>query len=145
MLRKLVLGLALAGGVALPLGDIAEAAIGDGVAASHIASQLIPIEKAQYVYGGQSYCWYGNGWHGPGYYYCGYAFRPGLGWGGGIGWNNWGGGGWHGGYYHGGGAVWRGGGGWHGGGLHGGGLHGGGFHGGGFHGGGFHGGGFRRR
>jgi hypothetical protein len=136
MLRKLVLGLALAGGIALPLGDIAEAAIGDGVAASHIASQLVPIEKAQYVYGGQTYCWYGNGWHGPGYYYCGYAFRQGFGWGGGIGWNRWGGGGWHGGGWHGG---------WRGGGWRGGGFHGGGFHSGGFRGGRFHGGGFRRR
>ena len=36
MFRKLVLGLAW-GGVALPLASAAEAAIGDGVAASHIA------------------------------------------------------------------------------------------------------------
>jgi hypothetical protein len=144
MLRKLALGLALAGGVALPLGNVAEAAIGDGVAASHLATQILTVEKVQYVYGGQSYCWYGNGWRGPGYYYCGYAFRTGLGWGGGIGWNNWGGGGWRGGYYHGGG-VYRGAGVYHGG-FHGGGVYrGGGFHGGGFHGGGFHGGGVRRR
>ena len=94
MLRKLVLGLALAMSTALPLANVAEAAIGDGVVASHAASQLLPIEHVQYVYGGQNYCWYANGWRGPGYYYCGYAFRTGLGWGGGIGWNNWGGGGW---------------------------------------------------
>jgi hypothetical protein len=155
MLRKLVLGLALAMSTALPLANVAEAALGDGVVASHAASQLLPIEHVQYVYGGQNYCWYDNGWRGPGYYYCGYAFRTGLGWGGGIGWNNWGGGGWrgggagwhgggwHGGGWHGGGGGWHGGGGgWHGGG---GGWHGGG---GGFHGGGIHrggGGGARRR
>ena len=157
MLRKLVLGLALAMSTALPLANVAEAAVGDGVVASHAASQLLPIEHVQYVYGGQNYCWYDNGWRGPGYYYCGYAFRTGLGWGGGIGWNNWGGGGWrgggagwHGGGWHGGGGGWHGGGGgWHGGG---GGWHGGGggWHGGGggFHGGGVHrggGGGARRR
>ncbi len=157
MLRKLVLGLALAMSTALPLANVAEAAVGDGVVASRGASQLLPIEHVQYVYGGQNYCWYGNGWRGPGYYYCGYAFRTGLGWGGGIGWNNWGGGGWrgggagwHGGVWLGGGGGWHGGGGgWHGGG---GGWHGGGggFHGGGggFHGGGVHrggGGGGRRR
>jgi hypothetical protein len=155
MLRKLVLGLALAMSTALPLANVAEAAVGDGVVASHGSSQLLPIEHVQYVYGGQNYCWYDNGWRGPGYYYCGYAFRTGLGWGGGIGWNNWGGGGWrgggagwhgggwHGGGWHGGGGGWHGGGGgWHGGG---GGWHGGG---GGFHGGGVHrggGGGARRR
>jgi hypothetical protein len=110
MLRKLVLGLALAMSTALPLANVAEAAVGDGVVASRGASQLLPIEHVQYVYGGQNYCWYSNGWRGPGYYYCGYAFRTGLGWGGGIGWNNWGGGGWRGG-----GAGWHGGG-WHGGG-----------------------------
>ena len=110
MLRKLVLGLALAMSTALPLANVAEAAVGDGVVASHGASQLLPIEHVQYVYGGQNYCWYDNGWRGPGYYYCGYAFRTGLGWGGGIGWNNWGGGGWRGGGWHGGGRrrlAWR--------------------------------------
>lgn len=102
------------------------------------------IEKTQYYWGGQSYCWYPNGWRGPGWYWCGYAFRPGYGWGGGYGWRGWGvpgvyGGGWRGGGWHGGG--WHGGG-WHGGGVRAGGFHAGGFHGGGFHGGGFHGGGF---
>src|SRR5277367_302881 len=139
MFRKLVLGLALAMPTVLPLANVAEAAVGDGVVASHAASQLLPIEHVQYAYGGQNYCWYDNGWRGPGYYYCGYAYRTGLGWGGGIGWNNWGGGGWRGGggCFHGGcGGVDCGGGGVHGGG---GGFHGGG---GGFHGGG---GGGRRR
>jgi len=64
------------------------------------------IEKTQYFWGGRNYCWYPNGWRGPGWYWCGYAFRPGWGWGGGYGWRGWGGGQrWHGGYR----------GGWHGG------------------------------
>src|ERR1700684_4291535 len=111
MLRKLVLCLALAMSTALPLANVAEAAVGDGVVAAHAAPQLLPIEHVPYVYGGENYCWYDNGWRGPGYYYCGYAFRTGLGWGGGIGWNNWGGGGWGGG-----GGRWGGGGGGRGGG-----------------------------
>src|SRR5215475_11002989 len=41
------------------------------------------------VYGGHRYCFYFNGWHGPGWYRCGFAFRRGLGWGGVYGWNDW--------------------------------------------------------
>ena len=33
--------------------------------------------------GGYDYCWADDGWPGPGWYWCGYAYRPGLGWGGG--------------------------------------------------------------
>jgi hypothetical protein len=79
------------------------------------------VELAQFVFGGRNYCWYGDGWQGPGYYWCGYAWRRGFGWGGGAGWHGWGAGGRGG--FHGGGR----------GGFHGGGR--GGFHGGG-HGGG---------
>jgi hypothetical protein len=45
-----------------------------------------------YLWGGRQYCWYDGGWRGPGYYWCGYAYRRGLGWGGGYGWNGWRGG-----------------------------------------------------
>ena len=48
-----------------------------------------PLEQAQYFYGGRRYCWYFNGWHGPGYYWCGYGARRGLGWGGPRGWHGW--------------------------------------------------------
>jgi hypothetical protein len=47
------------------------------------------IEQAQFFFGGRNYCWYDDGWHGPGYYWCGYAFRRGLGWGGAEGWHGW--------------------------------------------------------
>ena len=30
-----------------------------------------------------------DGWHGPGWYWCGYHHRVGLGWGGPEGWNGW--------------------------------------------------------
>jgi hypothetical protein len=42
-----------------------------------------------YVHEGRRYCFYFNGWHGPGWYRCGFAFRRGLGWGGTYGWNDW--------------------------------------------------------
>jgi hypothetical protein len=61
---------------------------------------------------GRNYCWYFDGWRGPGWYWCDYQWRRGYGWGGGFGWRGWGGG------HHGRGG--RGGGGW-GGGHHGGG------------------------
>ncbi len=74
MLRKLAFRLALAAGLALPLAGAAEAAMIDGVIASpNPSDQFMPVEKAQFVYGGQNYCWYGAGWQGPGFYWCGYA------------------------------------------------------------------------
>ncbi len=118
------------------------AATAAALSASAVAAQASPllvagvdrpgdavIEKAQYFYGGRNYCWYDGGWHGPGFYWCGYAWRRGFGWGGPIGWRGWAGGpaywrggGWIGprGYGH---PEWRG---WHGGGH--GGFHGGGGH-----------------
>jgi hypothetical protein len=50
------------------------------------------VEQTQYIFGGRNYCWYDDGWRGPGFYWCGYAFRRGLGWGGGAGWRGWHGG-----------------------------------------------------
>jgi hypothetical protein len=46
-----------------------------------------PLEQAQYFWGGRNYCWYSDGWHGPGFYWCGYRWREGYGWGGGHGWH----------------------------------------------------------
>ena len=47
------------------------------------------VLQSQFIYGGRNYCFYPNGWNGPGFYWCGYAFRRGLGWGGGRGWHGW--------------------------------------------------------
>jgi hypothetical protein len=79
-----------------------------------VAAGQQPIETVQYVWGGRNYCWYPGGWRGPGWYWCGYAWRRGFGWGGPVGWRGWGGG-----------PGWRGGPGWHGRGGWGGGGHGG--------------------
>ena len=42
-----------------------------------------------YVHEGRRYCFYFEGWQGPGWYRCGFAWRRGLGWGGVYGWNSW--------------------------------------------------------
>ncbi len=58
------------------------------------------LQSAQagiYAWGGHQYCWYYDAWHGPGWYWCGYPHRAGVGWGGVWGWNSWvgpGGAGW---------------------------------------------------
>ena len=135
----------------------AQASISNGAAdVRDLTSAAAQVERVQFLFGGRNYCWYDDGWRGPGWYWCGYAFRRGFGWGGGVGWN-----GWHrrGGHMHGGGmhrpGGMRPGGGMHrpGGGMHrpgghrpGGGMHrpgGGGHMGGGHRGGGGHGGGKR--
>ena len=139
MLGKCARTIALTAAIALGAGSAAEAAIGDGVLGARQAlANATQIENAQFIFGGQNYCWYDDGWRGPGWYWCGYANRSGLGWGGGGGWHGWrrGGGGHdgggHGGMFRPGGA--------HGGGGHGGVFRPGGGHGGGGHGGGGHGG-----
>jgi hypothetical protein len=57
------------------------------------ADELGVVAQAQYIYGGHNYCFYIDGWHGPGWYWCGYGSRRGYGWGGVEGWHNWHGGG----------------------------------------------------
>ena len=107
------------------------------------AGTLNLIEKTQFVWGGRNYCWYEDGWNGPGWYWCGEYLRPGFGWGGGWGWHNWHHHGWHPGGPMGGGMGGMGGGGGMGGmgGMGGGGMGGGGMGGGGMGGGGMGGGG----
>ena len=63
---------------AMPLGGLGSAADSLGL-----------VEKSQYFFAGRDYCWYPDGWHGPGFYWCGYAYRVGYGWGGPIGWRGW--------------------------------------------------------
>src|SRR5271166_6373055 len=90
MLRRLALSLAVAAGLILPLEDSASAAIGVGAfAAPASLAQTSPIVDVQYAYGGRNYCYYEGGWKGPGWYWCGYAYRTGYGWGGAYGWRGW--------------------------------------------------------
>jgi hypothetical protein len=68
----------------------AQAGVGDGIASANIGGALIAqVENAQFFFGGQNYCWYDQGWRGPGWYWCGYAWRSGFGWGGGEGFHGW--------------------------------------------------------
>jgi hypothetical protein len=67
---------------AMPLGGVSDA-----------ADELNVVDQVQYVWGGRRYCWYDDGWNGPGWYWCGRYLVPGLGWGGGVGWRGWGRGG----------------------------------------------------
>ena len=46
---------------------------------------LQPAQYGIYAWGGHRYCWYYDAWRGPGWYWCGYPWRRGFGWGGGVG------------------------------------------------------------
>jgi hypothetical protein len=89
----------------------AEAAPLSGSGLGQAADGLSTIEQTQFIYLGREYCWYPDGWRGPGFYWCGYNYRRGLGWGGGYGWRGWRGGGGPRVYGGGGGGGWMGGGG----------------------------------
>jgi len=103
LLAALGLSTALAALSALPLAGVAQAAMAYGGIGADTLHRIAPVEKAQlvgcsYWWGGYCYCWYDDGWHGPGFYICGYAWNNGYGWGGPRGWRHWYG---HGGpYYH---------------------------------------------
>ena len=56
------------------------------------ADSLNVVERAQFVWLGHNYCWYDDGWNGPGWYWCNQYTSPGIGWGGGYGWHHWRGG-----------------------------------------------------
>jgi hypothetical protein len=66
------------------------------------ADSLNVVESVQFIWLGHEYCWYDDGWNGPGWYWCDYGGRVGVGWGGGYGWHHWRGG--HPGGDHGGGS-----------------------------------------
>jgi len=94
MLRNLGLSIAIAASIALPIATTADAGIGDGVLSARMATPaLAQVENAQFFFGGRNYCFYDNGWSGPGWYWCGYGARVGFGFGGGPGWHGWRGGG----------------------------------------------------
>ena len=80
---------ALTIGGALAIGT-AQAAVQGGADAIRSASENGALaEQVQFRFGGYDYCWADDGWKGAGWYWCGYAYRPGFGWGGPIGWHNW--------------------------------------------------------
>ena len=76
---------ALAAGVAM-IGTGTEAAAIPALGGLRMAIDTMALtENVQlYVYEGRRYCWYDDGWRGPGWYWCGYQSRRGYGWGGGY-------------------------------------------------------------
>ncbi|MPZ55038.1 MAG: hypothetical protein GEU91_00815 [Rhizobiales bacterium] len=66
---------------ALPIGSAADIRLS--------SDSLNLVEKAQFAYRGRGYCFYPDGWRGPGWYWCGYRLRRGFGWGGVYGWRGW--------------------------------------------------------
>ena len=88
MRKRILLLLAAAGlaGLGLTLPAKAAPAL-PGI--DRAVSALSSIEDAAYVYRGRRYCFYNNGWNGPGWYWCGSAYRRGYGWGGYRGWQGW--------------------------------------------------------
>ena len=56
-------------------------------AAGASPSPRFTVEQVQFYWNDHEYCFYEDGWHGPGWYMCGYAWRRGYGWGGGRGWD----------------------------------------------------------
>jgi hypothetical protein len=65
-----------------------------GIRAPLVTSKF--LESTAYTWEGRNYCWYDDGWQGPGWYACNYGpWVSGLWWGGGYGWHSW-----HGGHSH---------------------------------------------
>ena len=106
MNRKTVWALALSASVAALLASPAQAGMLAGAADPDAGASPL-LQQAQVVigipglrvgvgpggpffFGGHEHCWYDDGWHGPGWYWCGYGYRNGYGWGGGEGYNGWG-------------------------------------------------------
>jgi len=87
-MQKLAVAFAGAALAATALSGSAHAVPVSG-AVVNAATTLNVVDTVQYVYAGRRHCWYRNGWKGPGWYWCGYAWRRGYGWGGPVGWNGW--------------------------------------------------------
>jgi hypothetical protein len=91
MLRNLVV--ALAATAAMVVGGNAGAASLIAPAAMRTAADSLQMtENVQFFWSGHNYCWYDDGWNGPGWYWCGMYLQRGIGWGGGYGWHHWRGG-----------------------------------------------------
>lgn len=91
-MRKSLLSLTLLAGVSFGCFATAQAAPQIGAAmldepAANALLQDVAVEV--HVFHGRPFCFYFDGWHGAGWYRCGWAWRRGLGWGGVYGWNDW--------------------------------------------------------
>ena len=96
MNRKILFAAGLAAALATVGAAPAQAAMmGDGLNApagaplTRPAQFPFPNPLNLFFFGGRDYCWYDDGWRGPGWYWCGYGYNYGYGWGGGWGYNGW--------------------------------------------------------
>lgn len=85
---SLTAGLVLAVAGAM-IGGRAQAAVIAPEGLRTAADQVAVLDEVQFRWRGRRYCWYDHGWRGPGWYWCGYRLRRGLGWGGPLGWHGW--------------------------------------------------------
>jgi hypothetical protein len=85
---KVALAVALAVGSLSSIASTANAGMVAGDVSTAV-DRLTLVEQVQFVFGGHKHCWYPDGWHGPGWYWCGYRLRKGLGWGGPEGYQGW--------------------------------------------------------
>ena len=79
----------LSAGIALYGPQSANARMPNGLQPALDQLDAESIVNVQYSWRGQRYCWYVNGWRGPGWYRCGFHLRRGFGWGGPMGWHGW--------------------------------------------------------
>src|SRR4051812_37087493 len=94
MSKRLTLAIAMTALLSLAPTSGAVAGIGNGVGGLVAGlGRGAPVETVQYDPSDDAdYCWYNEGWRGPGWYWCGYEWNSGFGWGGPYGWLGWGGG-----------------------------------------------------
>ena len=94
MYRKGIMAAGLAAALAAWSAAPAQAALlGEGLRPASGASLAQPAQlffnPLDFVLGGRDYCWYDDGWRGPGWYWCGFGYTEGSGWGGGEGFHGW--------------------------------------------------------
>ena len=88
-MRKLALALCAASALAGAHFAIQPAMAGVTPAGAIPSAPPNGLEEVQYRWRGRSYCFYPDGWQGPGWYRCGWQRRRGMGWGGPMGWRGW--------------------------------------------------------
>jgi hypothetical protein len=90
VMRRIILAtvaaISLTGVGALYTNSAQAAPLFDGLQGAVPASNITNVQLL-FLFGGHRYCWYWDGWNGPGWYWCGYASRRGLGYGGREGWH----------------------------------------------------------
>ncbi|HXT08971.1 MAG TPA: hypothetical protein VN715_18790, partial [Roseiarcus sp.] len=93
--RRSVLAAGLMGAVMAASAVPAQAAMTTSGLNAPASAPLVQLAQlgfpspVDFLFGGRSYCWYDDGWRGPGWYWCGYGNREGYGWGGGEGFHGW--------------------------------------------------------